>query len=122
MKIKLEAEEPEIPETEEQTIEYTSDVDDAAVDAAIAKATTEQQMPVKTELDASAVDGWDPPTKYGTVVYSVSMSLASGIGGAIVKAGKNVISKVTSLFGGGNKTSGKAPAKGTIGLAKAKGT
>ena len=68
---------------EGKTLEIDDNIDDVKADLADLETWKVKPIPVKLNLDTSAVDGYRPPNKYGTVVYQPNQGQNQAVGGAV---------------------------------------
>jgi hypothetical protein len=68
---------------EGKTLEIDDNIDDVLADLADLETWKIKPIPVKLNLDTSAVDGYRPPNKYGTVVYQPNQGQNQAVGGAV---------------------------------------
>ena len=68
---------------EGKTLEIDDNIDDVLADLADLETWKVKPIPVKLNLDTSAVDGYRPPTKYGTITYLPSQGMNQAVGGPV---------------------------------------
>jgi len=68
---------------EGKTLEIDDNIDDVKADLADLETWKIKPIPVKLNLDTSAVDGYRPPNKYGTVVYQPNQGQNQAVGGSV---------------------------------------
>lgn len=68
---------------EGKTLEIDDNIDEVLADLKDLETWKSKPIPVKLSLDTSAVDGYRPPTKYGTVAYQPNIGMNYAVGGSV---------------------------------------
>jgi len=68
---------------EGKEIEITTNVEDVLDDLDDLQSWKSKPIPIKLDVDDSAIRGYSPPTRYGTVVYTPSTRQTQAVGGAV---------------------------------------
>jgi hypothetical protein len=68
---------------EGKTLEIDDNIDEVLADLKDLETWKSKPIPVKLSLDTSAVDGYRPPTKYGTVAYQPNQLAGQAVGGSV---------------------------------------
>jgi polyhydroxyalkanoate synthesis regulator phasin len=68
---------------EGKEIEITTNVEDVLDDLDDLQSWKSKPIPITLEVDDSAITGYSPPTRYGTVVYTPSTRQTQAVGGAV---------------------------------------